>query len=401
MSCTDLPLPVPAAARPEDNTLFVALELSRKSWLVATSAPGEAKISKRTVAAGDGPGLLALLQGLRETAERRLGRPVRVVVIQEAGLDGFWLHRLLEANGLASHVVDPAAIAVDRRKRRRKTDAIDVEALLRTLLAWARGERRVCSGERRVCSMVRPPSPEAEDRRRLSREREALLQERIRHTNRIRGLLTGQGITDFEPLRPEHRDRLDALSTGDGRPLPPRLKAEIRRQLARLDAVVADLRAVEAERDALVGMGQPAAPGRTAVAVPPTAAILMRLKGIGPEFASVLWFEVFFRSFGNRREIAAYAGLAPSPWQSGGIDRDQGISKAGNPRLRKTMIELAWMWVRYQPDSAISRWFTQRVGTTRGRLRRIAIVAVARKLLVALWRLVTQGIVPDGALLKA
>jgi transposase len=246
MSCTNLPRPVPTAARPEDTTLFVALELSRKSWLVATSAPGEAKISKRTIAAGDGPSLLTLLKRLRETAQGRLGQPVTVVVIQEAGLDGFWLHRLLEANGFQSHVVDPASIAIDRRKRRRKTDAIDVEALLRTLMAWARGERR-------VCSMVQPPSPEDEDRRRLCREREALVTERIRHTNRIKGLLAGQGITDFEPRRPDHRTRLDELRTGDGRSLPPRLKDEIRRQLARLDAVIDDLKTVEAERDAIIG----------------------------------------------------------------------------------------------------------------------------------------------------
>jgi transposase len=385
MTRTDLSVPVPTAARPEESTLLAALELSGKSWLVATSAPGEAKISKRTVTAGDGLGLLALLSELCEKAERRLGWPVRVVVIQEAGLDGFWLHRLLEAKGLESPVVDPASIAVDRRQRRRKTDAIDVEGLRRTLMAWARGERR-------VCSMVRPPSPEDEDRRRLSREREALIAERIRHTNRIKGLLAGQGITGFEPRRPAHRDRLDALTTGDGRPLPPRLKDEIRRPLARLDAVIAEIKAVEAERDALVG-ARPA--------VPEPAVLLVTLKGIGPEFATGLWLEALFRSVSNRRQIAAYAGLAPAPWQSGGFDRDQGIAKAGNPRRRKTMIQVAWLWLRHQPDSTLSRWFTARVGTARGRVRRIAIVAVARKLLVALWRFVTQGIVPEGAVLKA
>jgi transposase len=440
MSCTDLGHPVPTTTRSEDNIVFAALELSRKSWLVATSSPGEVRISKRVVTAGDGPGLLALLAKLRGTAEQRLGRPVRVVVIQEAGLDGFWLHRFLEANGIESHVVDPASIAVDRRKRRRKTDAIDAEGLLRALMAWARGERR-------VCSMVRPPSPEDEDRRRLCREREALVTERIRHTNRIKGLLAGQGILDFDPLRPKHRARLDELRTGDGRPLPPCLLAEIRRQLGRLDAVVRDLATVEAERNGLVGLrsmdrpaqspteaaepsGVPeavtipvapetgsavapegaaasaaseAAPAKAASETAPAepAALLMRLKGIGPEFAAVLWFEALFRSFGNRRQIAAYAGLAPVPWQSGGIDRDQGIAKAGNPRLRKTMIQLAWLWIRHQPGSAISQWFARRVGTARGRVRRIAIVAVARKLLVALWRYVTQGVVPEGAVLKA
>jgi transposase len=392
MTCTDLPLPAPTAARSDDSTLFAALELSRKSWLVATNAPGEEKVSKRTIAAGDGRALLDLLAGLREKAERRIGKPVKVVVIQEAGLDGFWLHRLLEANGIESHVVDPASIAVDRRKRRCKTDALDVDALLRTLMAWARGERR-------VCSMVRPPSPEDEDHRRLSREREALVKERIQHTNRIKGLLAAQGITDFEPLRPGHRARLDGLTTGDGRPLPPRLKEEIRRQLARLDAVISDLKTVEAGRDALLADDTVAV--STGDGTPPAAAALSRLKGLGPEFVSILCLELLFRSFNNRREVAAYAGLTPSPFKSGGIDREQGISKSGNPRLRKMMIQLAWMWIRYQPGSAISRWFAGFAGTKRGRIRRIGIVAVARKLLVALWRFATQGVVPDGAALKS
>jgi transposase len=392
MTCTDHPLPAPTAARSDDSTLFAALELSRKSWLVATNAPGEEKVSKRTIAAGDGRALLDLLAGLREKAERRIGKPVKVVVIQEAGLDGFWLHRLLEANGIESHVVDPASIAVDRRKRRCKTDALDVDALLRTLMAWARGERR-------VCSMVRPPSPEEEDHRRLSREREALVKERIQHTNRIKGLLAAQGITDFEPLRPGHRARLDGLTTGDGRALPPRLKEEIRRQLARLDAVISDLKTVEAGRDAL--LADDTAAVSTGDGTPPAAAALSRLKGLGPEFVSILCLELLFRSFNNRREVAAYAGLTPSPFKSGGIDREQGISKSGNPRLRKMMIQLAWMWIRYQPGSAISRWFAGFTGTKRGRIRRIGIVAVARKLLVALWRFATQGVVPDGAALKS
>src|SRR4051794_342061 len=247
MSCTDLGHPVPTTTRSEDNIVFAALELSRRSWLVATSSPGEERISKRVVTAGDGPGLLALLGKLRETAERRLGRGGGGGVIEGAGVDGFLVHPFLGANGIESHVVDPASIAVDRRKRRRKTDAIDVEGLLRTLMAWTRGERR-------VCSMVRPPSPEDEDRRRLCREREALVTERIRHTNRIKGLLASQGILDFNPLRPKHRERLDELRTGDGRPLPPCLLAEIRRQLGRLGAGVRDLATVEAERNGLVGL---------------------------------------------------------------------------------------------------------------------------------------------------
>ena len=292
---------------------------------------------------------------------------------------------MLIANGIESHIVDAASIAVDRRHRRAKTNSIDGETLLRTLMAWARGERR-------VCSMVRAPSPEEEDRRRLTRERGTLLKERIQHTNRIKGLLSGQGVGDYNPLRRDRFERLKELRTGDGRELPPMLKEEIRRELDRIALVTTQLAGVERARDMLI----------RAEAEEPNnpAALLLKLKGLGPEFASLLWLESLFRSFGNRREVAAYAGLAPSPWQSGSIERDQGISKSGNRRLRKTMIELAWFWLRHQPNSALSRWFQARVGAGKGRIRRIAIVALARKLLVALWRYVTQGVVPEGAVFK-
>ena len=374
-------------AQPKANKLFAALELSKAKWLISVDAPGNDKRSTHVVDGGDSTALLDLLARLRTAAERRVGGPVPVVVIQEAGLDGFWIHRLLEQNGIESHVVDAASIAVNRRHRRAKTDIIDGEALLRTLLAWARGERR-------VCSMVRPPSPEEEDRRRLTRERGTLLKERTQQTNRIRGLLFGQGITDDDPLRQDRLSRLEALRTGDGRPLPERLKAEIRRALERIALVCRQIAEVERARDALIR--------QAAGTVPETAAAaLVRLKGIGPELGSLLWLEALFRGFANRRQIAAYAGLAPSPWQSGGIDQEQGISKSGNRRLRHAMIELAWFWLRHQPDSALSAWFRWRVGQGRGRIRRIAIVALARKLLVALWRYVTQGVVPQGAALKA
>ena len=380
--------PIEATARPDAGRLFAALELGKSRWLVTVDAPGSDKLSRHAVAGGDGAALLDLLARLRTTAERRTGRPVEVLVIQEAGLDGFWLHRLLERNGISSHVVDPASIAVNRRHRRAKTDTIDGEMLLRSLMAWARGERR-------VCSMVRPPSPEEEDRRRLTRERATLLKERIQHTNRIKGLLYGQGIIDYDPLRKDRLARLDALETGDGRPLPERLKAEIRRELERVELVASQIAAVERERDALIeAPSEAAGPGTPAAA-------LARLKGIGGELGALLWLEALFRRFDNRRQIAAYAGLAPSPWQSGGTEREQGISKSGNRRLRHAMVELAWFWLRHQPDSALSAWFRERVGPGRGRVRRIAIVALARKLLVALWRYTTQGVVPQGAAFKA
>jgi transposase len=377
---------VATTARSNDITLFASLELSKSKWVVTINDPGSEKFSKHGVEGGDGADLLELLSRSRGKAEQRYGVQVKAIVIQEAGLDGFWIHRLLLANGIESHVVDAASIAVDRRHRRAKTDAIDGETLLRTLMAWARGERR-------VCSMVRAPSREDEDRRRLTRERGTLLKERIQHTNRVRGLLSGQGVQDYDPLRRDRFERLEALRTGDGRELPPMLKEEIRRELDRIALVTTQLAAVERARDALIRMD---AEERNN-----PAALLLKLKGLGPEFASLLWLESLFRSFGNRRQVAAYGGLAPSPWQSGGVERDQGISKSGNRRLRKTMIELAWLWLRHQPDSALSRWFQARVGAAKGRIRRIAIVALARKLLVALWRYVTQGVVPEGAVFKA
>ena len=389
-----------AAAHDHDTSLFVALELSSSVWLVAVNAPGSDKISKYRIRAGDNEGLLKLLSRLKAEAERRCGGPTKIVSIHEAGLDGFWVHRLLEANGMESHVVDAASIAVERRSRRVKTDRIDVERLLRTLMGWARGERR-------ICSMVRPPSPMEEDERRLTREREILISERTRHVNRTKSLLATQGVFDFEPIHKDRRTRLEQLQCWDGKPLPPRLKIELIRELDRLELVMSQLAELEAERDRALRARQVPArnvdqePSPAPPSVGEAGRLLLRLRAIGPEIASVLSLEAFYRSFGNRREVAAYAGLAPSPWRSGGIDVEQGISKAGNARLRKTMIQLAWLWLRHQPDSALSHWFRERVGDRRGKIRRITIVAVSRKLLVALWRYVTQGIVPEGAGLKA
>ena len=255
--------------------------------------------------------------------------------------------------------------------------------------------------------MVRPPSPAGEDERRLTRERATLVTGRERHVNRIKGLLATQGVLSFEPIRQDRRKRLDDLCRWDGQPLPPRLKTELLRELDRLELVMLQLAKLEAERDKALQANQVMSeqvgkkPAAETTSIGETGAQLLRLRGIGPEFASVLSLEAFYRSFANRREVAAYSGLAPSPWKSGGIDVEQGISKAGNARLRKTMIQVAWLWLRHQPESDVSRWFHQRVGDRRGRIRRITIVAVARKLLVALWRYVTQGLVPTGAELKA
>jgi transposase len=366
-------------------TLYVSLELSPSKWLVTSLVSGGDKMSKHLLPGGDCSALLKLLAGLKAKAGRRSGAAVTVVAIQEAGLDGFSLHRVLEANGIESWIVDPASVAVPRRIRRAKSDVIDGETLLRTLLAFRRGEPR-------VCSMVHPTSPGDEDRRRLTRERRTLMRERIEHTNRIKGLLMSQGISGYDALRKDRWTRLDQLATRDGRPIPPRLRAEIGREIERLELLTRQLKHVEAERDEWV-----AAAPRDANT---PAALLMMLKGIGAETASLLWLEGLFRTFANRRQLAAYAGLAPTPWLSGRIQREQGISKSGNPRLRTAMVELAWLWLRNQPGSALSRWFADRVRAEGARKRRITIVALARKLLVALWKYVTRGEIPDGAALK-
>ena len=379
-------LEAPTAIRTDLGAIFISLELSRSSWVVTSLSPGGGeKMSKHTVRGGDVAGLLKRFAQLREKAKGRTGKVFPLIVIQEAGLDGFWIDRVLQNEGIESHVVDPASIATSRRRRRAKTDGIDGEALVRALLAYKRGEPR-------VCSMVRPPTPEDEDRRRLCRERKVLIMERVQHVNRIKGLLFSQGVSGYEPLRRDRRERLDALQTGDGRPLPLHLKAQVRRELDRLELLLAQIKAVEAERDALLAAEQTKAPA--------APAMLLGVKGIGPEFAAVLWSEGLSRPFENRRQIAAYAGLAPTPWQSGSVDREQGISQSGNPRLRTTMIQLAWLWLRHQPDSALALWFHDRVKRNGGRLRKTTIVALARKLLVALWKYVTAGVVIEGAAMK-
>jgi transposase len=322
---------------------------------------------------------------LRAKAEQRINAGVRIICIQEIGFDGFWMHRVLVSNGIESHVVESASIAVSRRHRRAKTDAIDGELLLRMLMAFKRGEPR-------VCAMVVVPTPEDEDRRRLSRERKTMVKERIEHINRIKGLTASQGIVGFEPMRSKSRELLDNLQTGDGRPLPERMKAEIKRELGRLELLRKQIAEIEAERDALLRPCETSEPS--------PGAQLLKLRGIGPEFASVLWHEGLYRQFANRRQLAAYAGLAPSPWQSGDMNKEQGIAKSGNPRLRTTMIEAAWLWLRHQPKSALTLWFQNRVKGDRGRHRRIAIVALARKLLIAFWRFAMLGEIPQGATLK-
>jgi transposase len=253
-------------------------------------------------------------------------------------------------------------------------------------------------GEGRVWSVVRPPTPADEDARHPHRERQNLLKERGQHVNRIKGLCAQQGILDYEPMRADRHERLTELKTGDGRQLQLQLLAEIRRELARLELLLQQLSELETAREAFMK----AAPSdSTASAQVRHARSLRRLVAIGPETSAVLANEVFYWRFENRRQLAGYVGLSPSPHMSGVLSREQGISRSGNPRARTALVEAAWIWIRYQPASALAKWFTQRVGEQRGRMRRIMIVAMARKLLVALWRYVETGVVPTGAILRA
>jgi len=378
----------PNAIHTDIGAIFISLELSRSTWLITSLSPGGGgKMSKHSMPGGDISALLTRFSEFREKAFARTGKWFPIIVVQEAGLDGFWIHRVLQNEGFESHVVDPASIATSRRRRRAKTDRIDGEALLRALLAYKRGEPR-------VCAMVKAPTPEEEDRRRLCRERKVLINERVLHVNRIKGLLFSQGVCGYEPLRRDRRQRLDELRTGDGRPLPPHLKTQISRELDRLELLIEQIKAVETERDALLN------PAVKTEGRPAPLAMLLAIKGVGPEFAAVLWSEGLFRHFDNRRQVASYAGLAPTPWQSGSVDREQGVSKSGNPRLRTILIQLAWLWLRHQPQSALALWFKERVGRNGGRFKKTTIVALARKLLVALWKYVTAGVIIEGAVMK-
>lgn len=366
-----------------NGTIFLAIELSQKTWLVTLHSPDRDRMSRHKLEGGDHAGLLELIEKVRGRAAEKLGSVPRVVSCYEAGYDGFWLHRLLEAAGITNFVFDPASIAVEQRSRRTKTDRIDGELLLRTLMAYLRGEPR-------VVRIVRVPSVAQEDARRASRERDRLVTEQTAHTNRIKALLRLRGMAVGNPRRRDWLAWLARQRDWQGQPLPPHLLAEVTREHARLMLMREQLAVLEEAQTLAV-------PAQTAE----RQDLLRRLKALGPAFTATLTNEVFYKDFRNRREVASYVGLAPSPWQSGGIDREQGISKAGNPRARLKAIELAWLWLRHQTDSELSRWFRIRTANAGRRARRIAIVALARKLIVALWRYLTTGLVPAGATMKA
>jgi transposase len=329
-------------------------------------------------------------RGLQEEIKRAkqrfgLAETVRVVSCYEAGRDGFWLHRYLVSEGIENIVVDSASLEVNRRKRRVKTDRVDLGKLLTMLI-------RYHSGEEKVWHVVRVPSVAQEDGRQLHRELSSLKRERTRHINRIKGLLVSQGVR--LEIKKDFPQQVSQAKLWDDSPLPPGLQARVLREFTRIELINEQIKALEAERREII---------RTATD-PQTEMIrrLLRLRGIGPTSAWLFVKEFFgWRQFRNRREVGALAGLTPTPHQSGDGYREQGIDKAGNRHIRAIAIEIAWAWLRFQPESALSRWYQERFGHGNSRMRRIGIVALARKLLIALWRYLETGEVPEGAVLKS
>lgn len=370
------------ATNPAEPVLALSFELGVSEWKMAFSTGLGQPPRYRTVPARD---LVAVEKEIAH-AKARFGLPadVRVVSCYEAGRDGFWLCRALLAMGVENQVVDSASIEVNRRARRAKTDRLDAGKLVGMLLRWL-------SGDKRVWSVVRVPAPEEEDRRQLHRELVTARRDRTRITNRIKGLLFGQGIrlTELKELP----RLLSSLRLWDGRPLPSMLRSRIEREWEQVVLLTDKIRQLKAERLRLLKKADD--PGTEC------ARKLLRLGGIGPNAAWLFALEFFsWREFKNRRQVGALAGLTPTPYQSGDEGREQGICKAGNRWIRSLAIEIAWGWLRYQPESELSRWYEQRFGHGSSRLRKIGIVALARKLLVELWKYLETGTPPAGARLK-
>jgi transposase len=370
----------------QDGTLVAVIELSRSSWLVAGIVPGLERHPLKKLAP-DEDALLRLLHRWRDEAAKAGCTITRLAVAFEAGRDGFWLARWLRAREVEAHVIHPTSIAVSREHRRAKTDRLDTGLLKRAFLGWLRGE----PGH---CSMAAVPTLEEEDARRPNREREGLVGERTRIVNRMRGCLARLGIRGFGPASRGAPDRLEALCTPEGVALPPNTLAELRRDMARLRFVsdqIAEIEAARRER-----LRQAPAEDRPHAMV----RLLARVIGVGVETADMLVHEVLRRDLRDRRAVARYAGLTGSPEESGARRREKGLAKAGSARVRRGMVQLAWRFLRFQEGSGLAGWYRARTADARAGTRKTMIVALARKLLIALWRLVTTGEVPEGVVLR-
>ena len=366
------------------STLIAVIEMSLSSWLVAGIVPGIERQPLKKLAV-DESALLRLLHRWREEAEKAGCRIERIVVAFEAGRDGFWLARWLKARSIEAHVIHAASVAVSREHRRAKTDRLDTELLKRAFLGWLRGERD-------HCKVVAIPTLKDEDAKRPSRERESLVGEQSRIVNRMKAALIWLGIRGFNPKLKRAAGRLDDLRTPEGEPIPPNTLAELRRDMERRRLIRNQIRQIEEAR--LKHFAQAPNDGPHAM-----VRLLARVIGVGIETADMLVHEALSRTIRDRRAIARYAGLTGSPDESGRKRREKGLARSGNGRVRRGMVQLAWRFLTYQKESALAQWYRARTENARG-ARKPMIVALARKLLIALWRFVWQGVVPDGVVLR-
>ncbi len=374
------------AALDQDSTLIAVIEMSQSSWLVGAIVPGISRQPLKKLVVEERE-LLRLLHRWRDEATKA-GRMInRITVAYEAGRDGFWLARWLQGQGIEAHVIHPTSVAVSREHRRAKTDRLDTELLKRAFLGWLRGERG-------HCSMAMIPTPQEEDAKRPNREREGLVGERTRIVNRMKSTLARLGIRSFKRTLRKAPERLTGLLTPEGVPLPPNTLAELRRDMARLRFVMGQIREIEAAR--LQQLEQHPEQGPHAM-----VRLLAQVIGVGIETADMLVHEILSRTLRDRKAVARYAGLTGAPDESGARHREKGLARAGNARVRRGMIQLAWRFLMFQKDSALAQWYRARTADARGTTRKTMIVALARKLLIALWQLVTTGEIPQGVVLRA
>jgi transposase len=371
----------------QDSTIVAVVEMSQASWLVAGLVPGIKRNPLKKLLP-EPEGLFDLLQRWRQEAERAGGTIRRIALAYEAGRDGFWLARWLRGHGIEAHVIHPNSVAVSREHRRAKSDRLDTELLMRAFLGWLRGERR-------HCHMAAVPSMTEEDARRPSRERENLVAEQTRLVNRMKAMLVRFGIRDFKPKFSKAKEHLAGLRTPEGTALPALTLSELGRDLARLQLVKAQIKEIESAR--LERLKQASTKDCRPHAM---VRLLARIMGIGIETADMLVNEALLRNLRDRRAVARYAGLTGAPDESGARRREKGLARAGNARVRRGMIQLAWRFLMFQKDSVLARWYHKRTADGRGNTRKTMIVALARKLLIALWRMVSTGEIPAGVKLR-
>jgi len=369
----------------QDATLVAVIEMSQSSWLVAGTVPGIERQPRKKIIP-DETTLLRLLHRWRDEAIQKGRTITRIAVAYEAGRDGFWLARWLIGHGIDAHVIHPTSVAVSREHKRAKTDRLDTAMLMRVFIGWLRGERG-------HCGMVAVPTIEEEDAKRPSRERENLVGERTRIVNRMKAALARLGIRGFKPELRRALQRLDTLRTPEGLLIPPNTLDEMRRDLARLAVIREQIAGIERAR--LERLNQ--APDLRPHAM---VRLLAGILGVGIETADMLVQEVLSRNLRDRRAVARYAGLTGSPDESGSKRREKGLTKSGNARVRRGLIQLAWRFLMFQKDSALAQWFRSRTEGPKGVRKTKMIVALARKLLIALWRMVTFGEIPQGIVLR-